>query len=82
MIRILFYGRLSDAMGRERMIAASQAPQSLAAIVAGLASENNGFADALAAGSVRYAVNDEIVEASYLARRGDVVALLPPFSGG
>jgi sulfur-carrier protein len=81
--RVLFFGRLADiAGGRERALALS-GPTDLAAIIATLGEGAPDLAAALAAPSVRVAVNRQIAPLrAGKAAPGDEIAFLPPVSGG
>ncbi len=79
--RLEFYGQLGDVMGRERKIALPAEAYRIEDIVRRLAHEHDEFRDAMSV-RMRVALNDRIVEPAALVRDGDVVAFLPPFSGG
>jgi molybdopterin synthase sulfur carrier subunit len=81
--RILFLGRLAEiAGGRERALPLG-APASLAEIVEALGRGDPELAAALAAPSVRVAVNQQIQRGREgRAGPGDEIAFLPPVSGG
>ena len=81
--RILFFGRLADVAGvRERALALS-GPTDIAAIIATLGEGAPELAAALAAPSVRVAVNRQIAPLrAGRAGPGDEIAFLPPVSGG
>lgn len=81
MVHLLFFGPLADVAGRRRDAAAvtGETPQSL---LARLAAEDCALAEALAKTRVKFALNDTIVPADVPLADGDVLAVLPPFSGG
>ena len=76
-MRLVFLGRLEDLAGAaERAVA----PGPLGAVLAGL---EPALAGALAATSVRLALNGTLVDrAGLLLAAGDELAFLPPVSGG
>lgn len=82
MVKVVFYGRLADLMGREREAPLEGAGTSVGALMRRIAESDAGFAAALAAMRVQYAVNDAIVTPDAKLMVGDEVAVLPPFSGG
>jgi sulfur-carrier protein len=81
--RILFLGRLADlAGGRERALTL-EAAAPLSEIVIALTKDDPGLAAALAAPSVRVAINQQIQRGrEERAGPGDEIAFLPPVSGG
>ncbi len=81
MLRITFYGRLAEVMGRERMTPAASAA-TVGALIENLANEDAEFKAALAGTRVRFAVNNMIAPETQKVKDGDEVAVLPPFSGG
>jgi molybdopterin converting factor small subunit len=81
--RILFFGRLADiAGGRERAFALS-GPIDVSALIAALTADAPELGAALAAPSVRVAINRQIARGREgRAAPGDEIAFLPPVSGG
>lgn len=81
--RLLFFGRLADAAGgRERALDLA-APTSIARLIEALGAGAPELAAALAAPSVRVAINQAIVRGrDAVAAPGDEIAFLPPVSGG
>jgi molybdopterin converting factor subunit 1 len=81
MLRVIFFGRLAEMMGRERDVSLGSAA-TVGDLFDRLASEDADLRAALAATRVRFAVNNTIAPASQKINDGDEVAVLPPFSGG
>lgn len=81
MLKIIFYGRLAEIMGRERMAPAGSAA-TVGALIEMLAKEDAEFRAALSGTRVRFAVNNTIAPESTPVKDGDEIAVLPPFSGG
>lgn len=82
MVKIVFYGRLADLMGREREAPLDGASATVGALMRRMAADEAAFASALAGMRVQYAVNDTIVTPETSVMAGDEIAVLPPFSGG
>jgi molybdopterin synthase sulfur carrier subunit len=81
--RLLFFGRLADAAGGRERTFVLPAPISIAALVDALADGAPELAAALAAPSVRVAINQAIVRGrDAIVGPGDEIAFLPPVSGG
>lgn len=81
--RILFFGRLADVAGRREAVVALSGPTDIAAIIATLGEGAPELAAALAAPSVRVAVNKRVAPLrAGKAEPGDEIAFLPPVSGG
>lgn len=76
-MRILLFGRLGEAIGREIEVVAAT-PCSVAQLRAQLARVH----PALAAPSVRACLDKTIVPDSAQVRAGQEVAFVPPLSGG
>ncbi len=81
-MRVVFYGKLADLMGRERDATLDLAAETVAAVIRRLAADEAAFAAALASMRVRYAVNDVMAAPETTVKTGDEIAVLPPFSGG
>ncbi len=81
--RILFFGRLADFAGARERAFAVDAPISIAALTEELSAGAPELGAALAAPSVRVAINQTIVRGrDALVSAGDEIAFLPPVSGG
>lgn len=79
--KILFHGRLADALGRDLEV---EAPQgcSIADIRALIGAEYPDSAEAIGVSRARACVGDSIVADSRRIFPGEVVEFLPPVSGG
>jgi sulfur-carrier protein len=81
--RLLFFGRLADVAGARERAFDLPAPISVAALMDALGADAPELASALAASSVRVAINQAIVRGrDAMAAPGDEIAFLPPVSGG
>jgi molybdopterin converting factor subunit 1 len=79
-VRVLFFGILKDAAGRESEVLPVVEGATASSVV-----EHYAAAMALAPGlwqSVAFAVNQHYCLPNQVLREGDEVALLPPVSGG
>lgn len=81
MARLLFFGALGDAMGRERILPLPDGVRTGAALIDHLCADPV-FADAYRRTKIRLAVNESIVDLQAPVGDGDEIAFLPPFSGG
>ncbi len=84
MIEIRFFAALRERVGSDRLtVAPPEGVDTVAALVAWLADENETVARALEA-TPRYmvAVNEVLGQEQAVIRDGDVVALFPPVTGG
>lgn len=81
-VEVLYFAALRDLAGvATEQVALPMPPgASVAALLAGLEQRHAGLRGRLQ--SVRVAVNEEFVEVSTELHGGDVVALIPPVSGG
>jgi sulfur-carrier protein len=81
MAKVLLFGMLGDAAGwRERTLV--DAPPTLAALRAQLASEDPRLGDVLARRGVQAAVNKALVRGDMVLPADAEIAFLPPMSGG
>jgi molybdopterin converting factor small subunit len=80
-MKILFYGRLADALGSEVDLDAP-AGSSIADVRQRLATEHPGAANTLASGRVLACVAGSLVRDDYVIASNDAVEFLPPVSGG
>jgi molybdopterin converting factor small subunit len=80
-MRILFYGRLAEAIGAEAVV---DVPDdcSVAHIREQLAIEYPGAASVLASPRALTCVDGTLVRDDYLVRANDRIEFLPPVSGG
>lgn len=81
-VRVVFFGRLADQFGREEQVTLGDGVSTVGAIIESLADGHPSFANALASGEIRCAVNDALARPNAPVRDGDELALFPPFSGG
>lgn len=80
-VTVLYFAALRDLAGRsEEQVNLARSPQPVTALLEALEGRHGGLRGRLQA--VRVAVNEEFVEKSSELRSGDVVALIPPVSGG
>ena len=83
MTEIYFYGRLADLAGERKMtLALMNDPSTIADVVASLEELNADLGDALHGSKVRYVLNDEVADIDAAVRGNDMLAFLPPVSGG
>jgi molybdopterin synthase sulfur carrier subunit len=81
--RLLFFGRLADIAGARERAFDLPGPISIASLMDALGAGAPELAGALAAPSVRVAINQAIVRGrDAMAGPGDEIAFLPPVSGG
>ncbi|SCK23610.1 MoaD/ThiS family protein [Vogesella sp. LIG4] len=81
-IRILYFGRLKDALGRGEETL-DWAGGDTAALLAALRGRGADWAEALAAGKVfRLVVNQQVVRGEVMIPDGAEVGILPPVTGG
>jgi molybdopterin synthase sulfur carrier subunit len=80
-VSVLYFAALRDLAGvAEEMVCLPAPPIEVSALLSQLESEHQALRGRL--GSVRVAVNEEFAPVSTLLRGGEVVALIPPVSGG
>ena len=79
-MKILFYGRLADSIGRELEL--HMAGCSVAELRHRLASDYPDVGAILANRRSRACVGDALVHDDYVVAAGDTVGFLPPVSGG
>jgi len=80
-VKILFYGRLADAIGRELEVKASDGC-TVAELRQTLAASHPEAAETLASRRARACVGDFVVAEDYVLAAADQVEFLPPVSGG
>lgn len=80
-VTVLYFAALRDLAGHgEERVSLAASPQPVAALLAALEQRHGGLRGRLQA--VRVAVNEEFVDKSSALVGGEVVALIPPVSGG
>ena len=80
-VSVLYFAALRDLAGTgEEQVRLPTLPTSVTALLAVLEARHGALAGRLT--SVRVAVNEEFTEGSHELRGGEVVALIPPVSGG
>jgi len=83
MLRVLFFGRLSDVAGTERMDIAIHSSITTSAVLRDhLGQDNDGLMRALNEPQVMVALNQILVDWDCNLQPGDEVAFLPPVTGG
>lgn len=80
-MKVLFYGRLADMIGRQIEIEMTQ-PCSIAALRERIAAAHPAAAEAIGSERVRACVGDAIVADSHVVSLDETVEFLPPVSGG
>ena len=81
-LRVELCGRLADPFGPLAPLRLPAGGCAAGQLIALVAEQHPGLAPLLAAVRVRVCVNEEIVGADAPVRKGDLVALFPPVSGG
>lgn len=83
MLRVLFFGRLSDVAGTDRMdIAIHTSITTIAVLRDHLGQGNDALTRALNEPQVMVALNQILVDWDCNLQPGDEVAFLPPVTGG
>lgn len=83
MARLLFFGKLADtAAGREKDWLLDAETMTVATLIKAIGEKDARLGEVLSAPSVRYAVNEAIVDRDAPIADGDEIAFLPPVSGG
>jgi molybdopterin converting factor subunit 1 len=77
-LQVLYFAGLRDQVGRDEETVSLVEGNSVAALCAQLTRSVAGFS----LEAVRVAVNEEFVGQEHALREGDVVAFIPPVSGG
>jgi len=80
-LRVRFFGRLADSVGRELLVSLPL-PCSVAGVRSALAAVRPDAASALLDASNRACVDDEIMSEASVVRPGATIEFLPPLSGG
>lgn len=81
-LRILFYGKLVDLLGRELEIEWPQHGGSVGVVRERLAALYPHAGDALLTPSLRACIGDALVDEGQCVRSGDTIEFFPPVSGG
>jgi len=83
-IRLLYFARLREVLGRDReTLALDGAAPTLADMLAVLRGRGGAWAEELAENrNFRLAVNQDIAGPEAMLRDGDEVAIFPPVTGG
>jgi molybdopterin converting factor subunit 1 len=80
-VSVLYFAALRDLTGTgEELVELAASPCPVAALLATVEHRHTALGGRLAA--VRVAVNEEFVDLESSVQAGDVVALIPPVSGG
>jgi molybdopterin converting factor subunit 1 len=80
-VSVLYFAALRDLAGTpEERVSLAAAPISVAMLLQALESRHDALRGRLQ--SIRVAVDEEFTELSHELRGGEVVALIPPVSGG
>lgn len=82
MARLLFFGALGDAMGRQRNVDISADTRTVGMLIARLSAGDPVAAATFARTRIKVAVNEAIVSEDCAISNDDEIAFLPPFSGG
>ena len=84
MIRLLYFARLREQLGRasEELEASSELPD-VAAVIRRLQARGGGWEEVFSSGrGVLVAVNQEMADPGTVVSDGDEVAFFPPVTGG
>jgi molybdopterin converting factor subunit 1 len=80
-VTVLYFGGAKESAGKsEEELELPETVRTIGDLAAFLEREHPALAGRL--GAVRFAVNEEFADASATVRHGDVIALIPPVSGG
>jgi molybdopterin converting factor subunit 1 len=79
-LKLLYFGLVREKLGRGGETCEVADGLTVGGLLEGLSGTSGLFA--LGAGVLRVAVNREYVDAHYLLREGDEVAIIPPVAGG
>ena len=81
-MRVLFFGKLQDMAGTERLDIGAAHISSLTHLIDHLEKEHPALRGTLSGESVRAAINGEMAKPDHPVKQGDEIAFLPPVSGG
>jgi len=80
---LLFFGKLSDFAGaKTRSMEIAPSDSTVHDLINAIKDTDPILGDALDQASVRFVVNQEIVEKTMIVTQDDEIAFLPPVSGG
>jgi len=80
-VRVLYFGGAKESTGKsEEELELPETVRTIGELAAFLEREHPALAGRL--GAVRFALNEEFADASATLRPGDVIAVIPPVSGG
>ncbi|MEX6634311.1 MoaD/ThiS family protein [Hyphococcus lacteus] len=83
MARLLFFGKLGDlAGGRERKIPLPAGVNTLNDLIKAIEKDDHVLGNAIGEISVRYVINENIVDRFQTINECDEIGFLPPVSGG
>jgi sulfur-carrier protein len=80
--RLLFFGALGDALGRERGVDLPPEGCSIAALRERLRGDDEAAAAAMAGKTILASIDQQIVDDDAIARPGQEIAFFTPLSGG
>ncbi len=80
MLKIEFYGKISDQFGPQREISVAADGMSVQQIVDMLASETG--AETIKTANLRFALDEEIVPDTAIVKADQILCVMSPFSGG
>jgi len=81
-VKLLFFGRLADRLGREILISAPPEGYSIAELREIIAKEHPQAEADIRRSSVKACVGDAFVHDSFRVFEADIVEFFPPVSGG
>jgi len=82
MLKILFFARLKDQLGTDRIELDIDTPLSIKALKARLIAQHNNWQAPLSADNIICAINHEVVNEQHMVNSTDEVAFFPPVTGG
>ena len=82
MATIQFFGKFADIVGEREAEHKLHEPLSVRELMEQLAEQNPALRDVFAETLMQVAVNDSISSVDHIVSGGDVIAFLPPMSGG
>lgn len=81
-IRVLFFGKLGDQLGRAHEIDLPDGPCQAATLRHDLAAAHAEWAEALALPTVRLCIDGVMARETAMVHPQEEIAFVPPFSGG
>ena len=82
MVKLLFFARIKEQLGKSEMTIDFVANQSLQALTQGLIEQNGVEWQILLDPETVLACNQLLVDSDHIASDGDVIAYFPPVTGG